>query len=334
MKKQLEELLQGKRLSVDESRALMGEILAEGVAPAQVAAVLTIFRMRGVTVDELDGASRALLHSAHRVDLSPYEVIDVCGTGGDQKGCFNISTTVAFVVAGAGYRVAKHGNYGVSSSCGSSNVLEALGVTFTTDAATLRRGIEEARICFMHAPLFHPLMKRVQGVRRELGFRTVFNMLGPLVNPAAPTFQLTGVYDLELQRLYSYLLRRRGGRFAVVHTLDGFDEVSLTGVARVMTDVSTYDLAPRDFGLDPVTPEQIRGGATVAESVEIVRAVLEGRAPEPYTAVVAANAGLAMWCRDGDKSLREYVDRAFESIRSGAALTALTTYVTVVQEQG
>jgi anthranilate phosphoribosyltransferase len=331
MKKQLEELLQGKRLSVDETRALMGEILAEGANPSHVAAILTVFRMRGVTLDELDGASHALLQSAHRVDLSPYEVIDVCGTGGDQKGCFNISTTVAFVLAGAGYRVAKHGNYGVSSACGSSNVLEALGITFTHDAAILRRGIEEAQLCFMHAPLFHPLMKRVQGVRRELGFRTIFNMLGPLVNPAEPAFQLTGVYDLELLRLYGYLLHRRGKRFAVVHALDGFDEVSLTGGVRVMTDLTTHELVPRDFGFDPVSSEEIRGGGSVEESAQIVTSILEGRAAEPYLAVTAANAGLAMWCRAGGGSLREHVERALESIRSGAALRALTMYRRVVR---
>ncbi len=323
MKKQLEELIQGKRLSVEESRVLMHEALSEPVNEPQIAALLTALRMRGMAVDELDGFSRALKELALSVDLSEFDTIDVCGTGGDNKGTFNISTSVAFVLAGAGYKVAKHGNYAVSSTCGSSNVLEQLGVRFTNDRDVLCRMLDKAGVCFLHAPLFHPALRRVAQVRRDLGIRTVFNVLGPLVNPANPTFQMSGVYDLELLRVYSYVLARRGGRFGVVHSLDGYDEISLTGAARVAWNAGTRDLLPRDFGMKEVRAEGLVAGASVVEAGSVLVSVLSGQGSAEQEAVVVANSALAMWCRDTALPLEEYLEKARESIKSGAAKRAL-----------
>jgi anthranilate phosphoribosyltransferase len=331
MKKLLEDALHGRRLSVEEARNAMLEMLREPVNEPQIAAFLVALRMRGVTVDELDGFSRALQELAVRVDLSEFDVVDVCGTGGDHKGTFNISTSVAFVLAGAGCKVAKHGNYAVSSACGSSNVLEHLGIRFTNDNDALRRSVERAGVCFLHAPLFHPALKQVAHLRRQLGIRTVFNVLGPLVNPAHPSFQMSGVYDLELVRLYSYLLSRRGTKFGVVHSLDGYDELSLTGSARVAWNLGSRDLSPREFGLKEVSHEELLAGETVAESAAIVVAVLSGRGTVAQEAVVVANAALAMWCRDGGSSIEKYVEIARESIRTGAAKRALEL---CKQEQG
>lgn len=323
MKELLEDLLAGKRLSVEESRHLMHQLLHESVGDSQAAALLTVFRMRRLAVEELEGFSLALLDLSIKVDLSAFELIDVCGTGGDNKGTFNISTIVSFVLAGAGYKVAKHGNYAVSSSCGSSNVLEQLGVTFSGDQDALRRTLERAGICFLHAPLFHPALKRLASVRRELGIRTVFNALGPLVNPVRPAFQMNGVYDLELLRLYSYVLARRGTQFGVVHAFDGYDEISLTGAARVVWNEGSREVYARDFGLEQTTATEltIEGGAQ--ESASVVLAVLEGRGTKAQEGVVVANAALSMWCRNSNTSLPDYVQQAQESIRSGAALRAL-----------
>jgi anthranilate phosphoribosyltransferase len=207
--------------------------------------------------------------------------------------------------------------------CGSSNVLEKLGVRFTNDRDALRRSLERAGVCFLHAPLFHPALKRAAHVRRELGIRTVFNILGPLVNPANPTFQMNGVYDLELLRLYSYLLSRRGIRFGVVHSLDGYDELSLTGSARVVWNFGTRDVSPHDLGLALIAPEELRAHGGAEESAALLLSVLNGRGTAGQEAVVIANAALAMWCRNVDHSIEEYVQTARESIRSGAARRAL-----------
>lgn len=321
MRESIEKAIAGASFSIDESAALMHAILSDEVPLAQVAAVLTALRIHGVSLDMLDGFAGALLDMATRTDLG--DVIDVCGTGGDGKGSFNISTTVAFVLAGCGFRVAKHGNSAVSSSCGSSNVLEALGIELTADVDRLQRALDKTGICFIHAPLFHPAMKRVAGLRRELGFRTVFNALGPLVNPARPLFQYSGVYDLELQRLYGYVLQRRGGKFAVVHSLDGYDEVSLTGSVRVVAHSGTSEYGAKDFGVTGVSPQDLKAPTTVAESASLVTDIVEGRGSPIQTEVVVANAALAMYYAQGTRSLAEYQEIARESIRTGKALEAL-----------
>lgn len=327
MRQQLEEIVDGKRLSVEEARLLMRAALEESTPLAQLAALLAALRVRTVTADELDGFAQALLELATPLDLAPYEVIDLCGTGGDGRGSFNISTAAAFVLAGAGCKVAKHGNYAVSSSCGSSNVLEALGARLTSDVEQLRHSLEVANVCFLHAPLFHPALKRVAALRKELGFVTVFNMLGPLVNPARPSFQMAGVFGRGLLRLYDAVLSRRPGAFAALVSADGYDEATLTAPLCLVTRSGMRELLPADFGLAPVAPEEIRAGQTVEESAAIVRAVLEGRGSRAQEDVVVANAALALFCRDGARQLQERVAEVRESLRSGRALAALQASV-------
>jgi anthranilate phosphoribosyltransferase len=323
MKELLEKLAARQPLSVAESAGLMRMLLTESVDDSVIAAVLMALRMRGITLDELDGFSAVILELCAPLALDGYRLMDVCGTGGDGKSSFNISTSVAFVLAGAGYSVAKHGNYAVSSSCGSSNVLEELGVRFAADRDSALRALDAAGVCFLHAPLFHPVLKRVAPVRKSLGVRTVFNVLGPLVNPAQPEFQFSGVYDLELLRLYSYLLKRRSKRFAVVHSLDGYDEVSLTGTTRIAATDGVSDISSSDFGHEAIDPQDLAAGASVRESADIVRRVLEGTASPAQERVVVANAAVAMWKFEGEGTLQDHAARAVETIRSGKAAAAL-----------
>ena len=318
MKEQLESVIQGRKLSPQDARALMLAALEEPVNTSAVSALLTSLRIHGVSVDELEGFCQALLDLANPVDLASDDLLDVCGTGGDSKGTFNISTATAFILAAAGYKVAKHGNYAVSSSCGSSNVLEALGLSFTADQETLKKSLATTNVCFLHAPLFHPSMKRVAPIRKELGFRTAFNMLGPLVNPARPTFQVNGVYDRELLRLYGYLLSRQGKRFAALFGTDGHDEVTLTAPLLVTTERGSYELAPSDFGASPLHTGDILGGKTIEESALILRTILQGKGTKPQEDVVSASAGLVMWTKEGSGALAEHVNRARDILRSGA----------------
>lgn len=319
----LEKLLDGGTLTTEEARLLMAGLLEEPVKGAHTAALVTTLRVRGVRASELEGFANALLQLASPVDLAGNEVIDVCGTGGDSKGTFNISTASSFVLAGAGYKVAKHGNYGVSSSCGSSNALEALGITFSTDRPRLLKALDEANICFLHAPLFHPALKRVQPIRKELGFRTVFNMLGPLVNPARPATQMNGVYSNSLLRLYQHVLSRRGIRFTAFHSQDGYDEITLSAPIMCVSNTGEREITAHDFNLPHVNHDEIKGGATIEESARLLRAILEGRGTAAQEAVVCANAALAMFTHDPKGTLPEYVARAQETIQSGKALEIL-----------
>lgn len=324
MKRDIEAICDGKTLSAEESRDLLHRLVREDVSNANIAALLTALRCQGLTVELLEGFSQGLLDLAVPVDLGGTDFLDLCGTGGDGKRTFNISTTVAFVVAAAGYKVAKHGNNAVSSSCGSSNVLQALGVPLHGDVDTLRRGFDRNGICFIHAPLFHPALKRVAPARQELGFRTIFNALGPLVNPARPRFQLSGVYSLELQRLYSYVLQRRGDRFAVVHTLDGHDEISLTAPTRVRSSQGEIDLTPDSFGFRYVGAEELGAPADIGSCAQLVVDILEAKGTPAQEATVVANAALVMQSYDGRGELPEYVERAKTAIHSGAARAVLT----------
>jgi anthranilate phosphoribosyltransferase len=324
MKEQLEAVIHGRKLSPQDARALMLAALEDPVNTSTASALLTALRIHGVSVDELEGFSQALLDLATPIDLASEDVLDVCGTGGDSKGTFNISTATAFILAAAGYKVAKHGNYAVSSSCGSSNVLEALGLSFTANQDSLKKSLMTTNVCFLHAPLFHPAMKLVAPIRKELGFRTVFNMLGPLVNPARPTFQVNGVYDRELLRLYGYLHTRQGKRFATLFGTDGYDEVTLTAHLLVVTERGRYELAPCDFGVAPIQAGDILGGKTIEDSADILRTILQGKGTKPQEDVVSASAGLVMWTKEGSGTLAEHVSRARDIVRSGAGEKVLT----------
>lgn len=322
MKVLLEKLLESQYLDRREAAELMNGIAGGALNETQIAAVLSAYIMRSINLEELLGFRDAILELAHRVDLLDGETIDVCGTGGDRKNTFNISTLTAFVLAGAGVPVAKHGNYGVSSGSGSSNVMEYFGYKFTNDRDQLKREIEQAGICFMHAPLFHPALKAVGGVRRQLGVKTFFNILGPLVNPASPRYQLSGVFSVEAGRIFSYLLQREHKEFRVVYSLDGYDEVSLTSAVKLFSPGGEDLLQVSDFGLQLLKAEELAGGDSVAGSAKIFKAVLENQSTRAQQDAVVANAALAIQCFGKAAGLKEAVQVARESVVSGRALAS------------
>lgn len=322
MKELLNRLINHESISREEAKNVLVNISEGQYNQSQIASFLTIFMMRSITLEELQGFRDALLELCIAIDLSDFNAIDLCGTGGDGKNTFNISTLASFVTAGAGVKVAKHGNYGVSSASGSSNVMEALGVTFTNDEATLQKCIDQAGICVLHAPLFHPAMKNVAPIRRELGVKTFFNMLGPMVNPSFPKNQMVGVFNLELQRLYGYLYQNTDKNYSIVHALDGYDEISLTGSTKVITNTSELMLDPSDLNLDRLEQSEIFGGDTVAEAASIFKSIINGEGTTAQNNVVCANAGLAIATVEGI-SHSEGFDRAQESLKNGKAKSSL-----------
>jgi anthranilate phosphoribosyltransferase len=326
MKQTLEKLMAHQTLTQQEAKSCLVGIGCGQYNEAQVTAFMTVFLMRSITVAELTGFREAMLEMCLKVDLAEFDPIDVCGTGGDGKDTFNISTLVSFVVAGAGQPVAKHGNYGVSSTCGSSTLMEYMGYTFSQDEASLKADLKRANICFIHAPLFHPAMKQVGSIRKALGLKTFFNQLGPMVNPALPKKQLVGVYSLELLRLYTYLYQTANIDYVLVHDLAGYDEVSLTGTVKVITNNSDTIVDAEWFGLGRWHAEQIRAGQTVAESANIFISVLKNQATPAQTAVVLSNASLALRCAKAI-SLPEALHQAQQSLESGRALACFNLLV-------
>lgn len=294
MKQILNRLINHDQLTKAESREVLVHISEGKYNQNQIAAFLTVYMMRSITVEELEGFRDALLDLCLAVNFSDYNAIDLCGTGGDGKDTFNISTLSSFVTAGAGVQVTKHGNYGVSSVSGSSNVMEYLGIKFSNDKNFLKRSMDEVGMCVLHAPLFHPAMKNVAPIRRELGVKTFFNMLGPMVNPAFPSNQLVGVFNLELARMYGYLYQKGNKNFTILHALDGYDEISLTGATKAITNETEMMLQPADFGVKVHTQADIYGGDSIAASAEIFLNVISGKGTEPQNNVVCANAGMAI----------------------------------------
>ena len=278
--------------------------------------------MRSITIDELQGFRDGLLELAVPVDLNGYKVMDIVGTGGDGKNTFNISTLACFIVAGAGKKVAKHGNYGATSVSGASNVMETLGYKFKNNSDSLKRELDEAGFTFLHAPLFHPALKAVAGIRKNLGFRTFFNMLGPMVNPAKPAYQLVGVYNLEMARIYNYLLQEEGNPFTIIHGLDGYDEISLTNDTKVITNAGEKVLSAEQIGKRVVSPSDIHGGSTVDEAAKIFLKILKGEGTWAQNAVVLANAAMALNCMGDYQHYNEAYDAACESLESGKAYEA------------
>ncbi|SFC58463.1 anthranilate phosphoribosyltransferase [Flagellimonas taeanensis] len=322
MKETLNKLINHEILPKEEAKQVLVNIAKGDYNTSQIAAFLTVYMMRSITIEELEGFRDALLDLCLAVNLSDYDPIDLCGTGGDGKDTFNISTLASFVTAGAGVKVTKHGNYGVSSKCGSSNVMEFLGIKFSNEADFLKKSIEEAGICVLHAPLFHPAMKNVGPIRKELAVKTFFNMLGPMVNPAFPKNQMVGVFNLELARMYGYLYQNTDKKFTVLHALDGYDEISLTGDTKTISNNSEAMLTPADFGVEKVTQEEITGGEDISESAQIFMNVLQGRGTEAQNNVVCANAGIAIATVKGITP-KEGFEKAKESLLGGKGLEAL-----------
>ncbi|NML41590.1 anthranilate phosphoribosyltransferase [Chitinophaga sp. G-6-1-13] len=319
MKKILNYLFEHKTFTREGAKDILINISKGMYNESELAAFMTVFLMRSITIDELLGFRDALLELCIPVKLNGYDVLDIVGTGGDAKNTFNISTLSCFIVAGAGGKVAKHGNYGVSSISGASNLMELVGYKFKADDAKLRTELEEAGICFLHAPLFHPALKNVAGIRRELGIRTFFNMLGPLVNPAFAQHQLIGVYSLEMARVYNYLFQQTDKKFVIVHSLDGYDEISLTADTKVITNKGEQDWTPEQLGKRKVHPEDIYGGNTVEEAAKIFMKILKGEGTWAQNSVVLANAAMGLYSLGKYNSYDDAFTAAVESLESGNA---------------
>ncbi len=319
MKEILNQLIEYKSLDKKTAKEILINLAQGQYNQSQVAAFLTVYLMRSITVEELEGFRDAMLELCVPVDIPEYDAIDLCGTGGDGKNTFNISTLSSIIVAGAGQNVAKHGNNGVSSVSGSSNLMAHFGYEFTNEVDLLRKNLDECGLCFLHAPLFHPAMKNVAPIRRDLGVKTFFNMLGPMVNPSFPKKQLVGVFSLELARLYGYLYQKTDKHFVILHALDGYDEVSLTGGFKKITNHKEEIVTPEQLGMRTVKQEEIFGGNTVAESAQIFEQILKGEGTEAQNNVVIANAAMALQCGKG-YSTEDAVGYARESLESGNAL--------------
>jgi len=327
MKKILSFLFEHKTLDRDSAREVLINISKGMYNESEIASFTTVFLMRSITIDELQGFRDALMELCVPINFSDHQVLDIVGTGGDGKNTFNISTLSSFIAAGTGNKVAKHGNYGASSISGSSNVMEQLGYKFTNDESALKKQVEEANICFLHAPLFHPALKIVAPIRKNLGVRTFFNMLGPMVNPSVPDYQLVGVFNLEMGRIYNYLLQQTGKAFTIIHSLDGYDEISLTNDAKVITNKGEKIYTAEDLGKRSVSPDDIHGGNSVEEAAKIFLKILKGEGTWAQNAVVLANAAMGLQCIGKYKNYEECYSVSVESLESGAALRSLNKLV-------
>ena len=319
MKEILSELIEHRSLSKETAKKVLVDLASAKYNPSQMSAFMTVYMMRAITIDELQGFRDAMLELCIPIRFDE-PVMDVCGTGGDGKNTFNISTLSSFVVAAAGQPVSKHGNVGVSSICGSSNLLQHFGYEFTNNADELRKSLDRANIFFMHAPLFHPAMKNVGPIRKELGVKTFFNMLGPMVNPAFPPRQLVGVFSLELARQYAYLYQNTKKDFVILHDLQGYDEISLTGPFKMYTNSGEKIIEPSDLDLPQVEAIELKGGDTVEESAKIFLDILEGKGTDAQNSVVIANAGMALYAGHQQEGIKSAIEKARESLLSGKAL--------------
>lgn len=324
MKNILNRLINHEILSKEEAKNVLVNISNGSYNPSQISAFLTVYMMRSISIEELAGFREALLELCIHVDLSAYNTIDLCGTGGDGKDTFNISTLASFVAAGAGIKVAKHGNYGVSSISGSSNVMEKLGIKFSSENDFLEKSIDQAGICVLHAPLFHPAMKNVGPIRKELAVKTFFNMLGPMVNPSFPKNQLVGVFNLELARMYAYLYQNTDVNFTILHSLDGYDEVSLTSPTKIITSSMEGMLSHESFDVRLLSQNEIEGGKTIDESAQMFTDIISGKGTEAQNNVVCANAAMAIATVTKCSPIEGFA-LAKESLLSGKGLKALTT---------
>lgn len=327
MKQILQYLFNHNTLSKAEAKAILTEIAQNKFNENEVTAFVTVFLMRNITLEEMEGFREALLRLSVPVDLGTHDLVDIVGTGGDGKDTFNISTLASFVVAGTGQKVAKHGNYGVSSISGSSNVLEELGYKFKDNSDDLKEDLEKGNICFLHAPLFHPALKTVAPLRKGLGLRTFFNILGPLVNPAKPNFSMIGVYSLEIARIYQYLLQKKQENFLLVHALDGYDEISLTSDTKIFDKNGEKIYSAEELKFKNIPAESIFGGNTKQESAQIFKNILEGNGTYEQKSVVLANAAMALKNTEKYGDYSDCLALAKESLESGKALQSLKNII-------
>lgn len=323
MKKILQYLFEHQTLSREQAMDTLVNIGKGVYNEHEVTAFMTVYLMRSITIAELQGFRDALLSLSVKADLGGEETMDIVGTGGDGKNTFNISTLACFIVAGAGQKVAKHGNYGASSVSGASNVMEQLGYRFSSNNEKLKRETEEAGICFLHAPMFHPALKTVGPIRKNLAMRTFFNMLGPMANPASPAFQLVGVYSLEMARIYNYLLQAGGKPFTIIHSLDGYDEISLTNDTKVITAAGEKVMTPEQLGKRIVSAGDITGGQSVEEAAAIFSSIIKGEGTWAQNAVVLANAAMALYSTGKYTGYDDAYQASVESLESGKAYQCL-----------
>jgi anthranilate phosphoribosyltransferase len=322
MKKILEYLFNYNKLNYDQAKEILIDITSNKYSHSEIASFMTIYKMRNPSIEEMEGFRDALLEQCIKIDFDDFNTIDLCGTGGDGKDTFNISTISSFIVAGSGFKVTKHGNYGVSSNCGSSNVLEYLGVKFSNDETHLKKCLDQSNICYLHAPIFHPSMKNVAPIRKDLGFKTFFNLLGPLVNPSSPKNQITGVYNLEIARLYGYIFKNTNKNFSIVYSLDGYDEISLTGSFKLINNFSEIISDCNYFKLQKTMAKDILGGKSIEDSANIFKNILSGKGTNNQVNVVLANSSLAIQTIT-NKDIDECIEIAKESIESGEAYSSL-----------
>ena len=328
MKKILEYLFNYNKLKYDQAKEILIDITSNKYSHSEIASFMTIYKMRNPSIEEMEGFRDALLDQCIKIDFDDFNTIDLCGTGGDGKDTFNISTISSFIVAGSGFKVTKHGNYGVSSNCGSSNVLEYLGVKFSNDETHLKKCLDQSNICYLHAPIFHPSMKNVAPIRKDLGFKTFFNLLGPLVNPSRPKNQITGVYNLEIARLYGYIFKNTNKNFSIVYSLDGYDEISLTGGFKLINNFSEIISDCNYFKLQKTMAKDILGGKSIEDSANIFKNILSGKGTNNQVNVVLANSSLAIQTIT-NKDIDECIEIAKESIESGKAYSSLKKLIEV-----
>jgi len=328
----IEKLINQETLTKAESSVVLNNITNGVYNDSQIVVVVTALQMRSVTADELNGFRDALLEASTKVNLKVEDCIDVCGTGGDGKNTFNISTITAFVLAAGGYKVVKHGNYGVSSFCGSSTMLEHLGYKFTVNESNLQEQLDETNICFLHAPLFHPCLKRVSKIRKDLGIRTFFNFLGPLVNPLQPNLQLTGVFNLKTARLYKDILSNSRKAFSVVHSIDGYDEVSLTAPFKVFSETSEQLLYPEELTDETITEDDLFGGSDILQSEKIFEAIVSGNGNAVQNEVIKINTALGIKCFKPEMSLEDAQLEAEQIIKSGKVAQTIKNVIKLSQK--
>jgi anthranilate phosphoribosyltransferase len=329
MKKILQYLFEHKTLSREKAKEVLVNTGKGIYNEHEITAFMTVYLMRSITIEELQGFRDALLELCVPIELNGYDTIDIVGTGGDGKNTFNISTLSCFIVAGTGQKVAKHGNYGASSISGASNVMEQLGYKFKSENEKLKKEIDEAGICFLHAPLFHPALKTVGPIRKNLAMRTFFNMLGPMVNPAHPKFQLVGVFSLEMARIYNYLLQQTEKAFTIIHSLDGYDEISLTSDTKVITNEGERIMTAEQLGKRMVEPNDILGGNSVEEAAKIFTKILKGDGSWAQNAVVLANAAMALNCTGAYRTYEDAFNDAIKSLESGKANQCLQKLISL-----
>ena len=327
MKNLLKDLYNHKIMSKEESKAALISLTDGSANSSQISSFLTVFLLRDITSEELDGFREAMIELSIDVDIDGDELIDLCGTGGDGKDTFNISTISSFVVAGSGIKVAKHGNYGVSSSCGSSNIISHLGHEFSNNISSLKYSLDKSNICFLHAPLFHPSLKNISPVRIELGVKTFFNMLGPMVNPIQPKSQLVGVFNSNIFRLYSHIYSKTNKSYCIVHSIDGYDEVSLTGSFKLFSNNQDLMLEPKDLGFNVIDSVKLSGGKNIKESSKIFLDILKNKGTSEQVDAVLANSGLAIYCAKKLNSIKDGIEIARESLESGKAYNCLKLFI-------